>query len=109
MQPNVQPCARCPFRRTSAPGYLGDATVDEFLGAAMNDTSLPCHLSVDYDDPDWEDKLDEARRCAGSLIFLSNQCKLPREPELRAAVRSVIRDRETIFANAQEFREHHDR
>ena len=107
MQSNTSPCGRCPFRRKSAPGYLGDDNVEDFLGATLSDTPMPCHMSVDYDDPDWADKLDEARHCAGSLIFLRNQNKLPRDRPLAQAVKAVKQDRKTVFANAQEFREHH--
>jgi hypothetical protein len=48
----------------------------------------------------------EAAFCAGGLIFLANYCKLPRDPELAAAVKAVERD-EKVFAYPAEFVAYH--
>jgi hypothetical protein len=74
------------------------------------EADMPCHMTVDYEDTsrDYEERLEEGQRCTGSLIFLRNSCKIPRNPELAAAVAAVEVDRETIFAHRQQFVEYHD-
>jgi len=107
MLPNSTICAQCPFRRTSAPGYLGSDTPERFIDATLSENDMPCHMAVDYDDEDWESDLEDIPRCAGSLVFFRNNCKLPRTPELCDAVSSVKPDRETVFSFKHEFLEHH--
>lgn len=109
MQPPLsKPCRECPFLRTAPNGYLGAATPENFIQSTLNtEEGMPCHLTVDYDDPDWLDKLDEAQLCRGSLIFLKNSCKLPRSAAYCAEVQAVPADRETVFANSMEFLKHH--
>lgn len=106
--PNV-PCRECPFRRAAPNGYLGAATPDAFISSTlMTEVGMPCHLTVDYEDRDWQATMEtEANLCRGSLIFLKNSCKLPRTPEYAAAVRETAADRDSVFANAAEFLAHH--
>lgn len=104
--PLKKPCGQCPFRRKSLPGYLGSSSPQEFIAATMNDATMPCHNSVDYAEPNWEDQLapgGSARHCAGAAILFSNTCKLsmdPDRPKLKA-------DRANVFSNSREFLEHH--
>lgn len=107
MKPNKTICARCPFRKTSAPGYLGSSSAEEFIDATLSENDMPCHLAVDYEDEDWADNLEDVPRCAGSLVFFRNNCKLPKVPELCDAVLGVNTDRETVFSFRHEFLEHH--
>ncbi len=105
---HLKPCPVCPFLRTSAAGYLGEATPVDFVEATLNECEMPCHEEIDYNDPDWEEEqLPDAALCAGALIFMRNQCKLPRDPELAAACKSVAADREAVFLNRAEFLSHH--
>lgn len=66
------PCNQCPFRQKSAPGWLGASAPEEFMQQTLSGTHMPCHMSVYYDDPDWEEQMPDASHCAGSLIFLRN-------------------------------------
>jgi hypothetical protein len=97
------PCRECPFRRRSLPGWLGASNPEEFLATTLADAEMPCHMTVDYEDPYWEDELDMAQFCAGALIFFRNICKVSRDrsrPLLPA-------DKENVFATPAEFLAHH--
>lgn len=103
-----EPCKECPFLRGSAPGYLGASTPEEFMQQVRTEHSMPCHMTVDYEDAGWQEQLETtAKRCRGSLVFLKNNCKLPREPDYSAAVQETTANRTAVFSNAQEFLEHH--
>jgi hypothetical protein len=69
----------------------------------MHDVPMPCHLTVNYSDPDWESKLDRAKYCAGALVFFRNISKLSRDPD-RPRMEA---DKETVFASPDEFVLHH--
>jgi hypothetical protein len=102
----AKPCAECPFRRASLPGYLGADNPAGFIATTMADYSMPCHSTIDYSDPQWKVKWDAGRigrLCAGAAIFFANMCKLSRDrdrPTLPA-------DRELVFAHPREFLAHH--
>lgn len=101
--PLPKPCKACPFRRKSAPGWLGASTPEEFLREqTLRDLEMPCHSTVDYENPWWRDRLDQARFCAGALIFFANICKLSRDPS-----RPRLPKSSEVFASPQEFLEHH--
>ena len=103
-----KPCSQCPYRRRSAPGWLGAATPQQFLASTLGEEHMPCHAAVDYDDPAWrESQYPQAPMCAGSLVFMANTSKLPRDPSLAAAVRQVDADHDTVFSRPDEFLDHH--
>lgn len=102
------PCQGCPFRRDSVGGWLGEDTGDPaeyFLATVDREQAQPCHNTIDYDDPDWEDGLDSAPYCAGQLVFFRNNCKLPKNREL--PVNLVEPDYEKVFSRRDEFITHH--
>ncbi len=102
-KPSGRPCKECPFKRTSMPGYLGASTTQEFFDTTMADAAMPCHTTVDYDNPDWREKLSDAKFCSGALIFFRNICKLSRDPKRpRLDV-----NRELVFGTPLEFLSHH--
>lgn len=105
------PCKQCPFRRKSLPGYLGASYPDEFLFLTIHaDEHMPCHVAINYEKKDWQTKqLPNAAHCAGSLIFMKNQCKQPVDAELRARKEQVEIDTETVFQWPSEFLTHHKR
>lgn len=102
----AKPCAECPFRRTSLPSYLGADNPVDFITTALADYPMPCHLTIDYNDPKWKTQWEGGRKgrlCAGAAIFFANLCKLSRDrdrPTLPA-------DRELVFAHPREFLAHH--
>lgn len=103
--PTGTPCDRCPFRKTSWPGYLGADTPDGFLETTMRDEPMPCHKTIDYECDDWADQLTngKARHCSGALIFFANIIKSSRDPKRPR----LPKDKETVFATPMEFLAYH--
>lgn len=87
------------------PGWLGASTPEEFLQAQQH-TDMPCHVTVDYEDPAWELSLDEAATCYGGLVYLRNTTTLPRDGVIAERVRSVEKS-DDVFARGKEFVDHH--
>lgn len=84
-------CAECPWRRASAPGWLGGRiTADGWIQIALSDQAVPCHTR-------------DGIHCKGLSIFRRNIGKLPRD----ASIPTSEPDRERIFAMPSEFLEHH--
>ena len=101
-------CKECPFSRKSLKGYLGgEDSPTNFVLGVLQETRMPCHMTVNYEEDDWRDQLESAHRCVGSLIFMRNSCKSPQDKELAAAVNQFKTDKETVFSNLQEFISHH--
>jgi len=106
-----KPCAECPFRRESAPGYLGEASYDPqgFIGPHWYaGVPLPCHMTVDN-----ESRVpvlsQDFKLCAGFLIMAKNSAKIPEHPEVRIARDEMEPDRVAVFWHIGEFIEHHSR
>ena len=99
------PCGACPWRKASGSGWLGGSSPERFALQNMMIVPLPCHSSIDYEDPNWEQLWEDRVQgvlCAGALINLANTCKLPhdrRVPRLKPS--------DKVFAHAQEFIDHH--
>ena len=103
----ITPCSQCPFRLVSPPGWMGVATPQEFIEATEAEQHMPCHLEVDYNEADWHKQLGDVAWCAGSLIFLRNNCKMPLDKALFDAMQHVQADKERVFSFRHEFLEHH--
>jgi hypothetical protein len=103
-------CSDCPFRRDSILGWLGDDVAENFVRGALADYAdypLPCHVDIDYKDPNWlEAQYPESALCAGALIFCRNNAKRPRDSE-RSAWVSAIEPDPSVFQYPWEFYEHH--
>ena len=100
-----KPCSDCPFRRKSLPGWLGAYEgPEDFLAVHYHgEIPNPCHLTVNYDDPKWKDKLEAALPCAGHAIMFANDCKLPKTWKPTP----VEQDHENVFSHPREFIAHH--
>lgn len=106
---NKKPCQKCPFRKDSAPGYLGEASYNPttFL-MSMEHDPLPCHMAVEWDDDDSNpDDLRYELPCIGSLQFLRNIAKLPKNSEYVELRNQVNKINPGIFQTKQQFIEHH--
>lgn len=105
MKPPCQkPCRECPFKRTSARGWLGDDTPEGFMATTMADTEMPCHMTVDYEDKkNWRENLSNATQCAGAAIFFANIAKMSRDRSRG----QLPRNKALVFSHPQEFVDHH--
>lgn len=104
----ITPCAECPWLRRSMAGYLGlDEPVNFYRQSVTNECLMPCHMEIDYDDPEWlETQYPDVSLCAGNLIYFRNNFKRPRRPELEAAVETV-KPSKHVFSWPEEFMAHH--
>ena len=100
----VRTCGECPWRRESAPGWLGPFTVDQWLGIAHGEAPIACHETIQGDDDDWDN--GTIRQCAGAAQYRRNVAKRPLDPEV--AVADEV-DTVRVFGRPTEFREHHSR
>ena len=124
-----KPCRACPYRKKSLVGWLGASSPEDFVAATFGEeivdvgggrmallprgeeSPMPCHLTINYEDPEWKEKWlggwDKGKGtgslCAGAAVMFANRVKLPRHIDLpsRAA------DRENIFTQPTEFIAHH--
>jgi len=104
--PTKQPCSDCPFRRKAMPGWLGAGSPESFVDCMNRDEPLPCHQTIDYDDPDWLAKWsaqENGSMCAGALVFMANKLQRPKAPGFP----TLPPDKTNVFANTIEFVRHH--
>lgn len=100
--PTLKPCSDCPFRRKAMAGWLGAGSPESFIDCINRDDVLPCHQTIDYEDPTWKEKWiaqEAGNACAGALIMTANMCKRPRDksfPRMPA-------DKVTVFTTPLEF------
>lgn len=97
------PCKACPWRTTSAKGWLGASSPVEFLQQSEAEIQMPCHLHVDYESDTWQDDALEVPQCAGRAVHFANRCKRPQNPDLVV----LPADRQAVFSNPQDFIDHH--
>lgn len=125
-----KPCRDCPFRRKSLPGWLGAASPEHFMLTTFGEKAvevdggkltmmmpagpeqpMPCHLTIDYNDPYWSEKWNEnwesgeetGSLCAGAAVMFANRAKKPKYINLPKREP----DRENVFTTPQEFIDHH--
>lgn len=102
----VTPCNQCPFRRKSMAGWLGAGAPESFVDCINRDELLPCHPTINYEDPEWKEKWltrQAGSACQGALIMAANMSKMPRDHSIpRVAPNKTI-----VFSNPMEFVSHH--
>jgi len=101
-----EPCKQCPFRRKSMAGWLGDSDPEQFIETTMGDYPMPCHQTLDYNDPQWKEKWEAGeagKLCAGALSFFANIGKVSRERG-----RPRREEDPEVFETPQEFCDHHN-
>lgn len=104
--PVAKPCSDCPFRRKAMPGWLGAGSPESFIDCMQRDEPLPCHQTIDYDNPHWLVEWMHQKNgnaCAGSLIFMANKLQRPHTPGFP----TMEPDHETVFSNTVEFVRYH--
>ncbi len=107
VEPVKAPCNACPFRRKSMPGWLGHGSPESFIDCMQRDEPLPCHQTIDYDDPHWLAKWmqqkNTGKMCAGALVFMANKIQRPHTPGFP----TMAKDPVNVFTNSVEFVRHH--
>lgn len=108
----IDPCNFCPFRKGSAQGWLGTYTPELILSHIMGETPFPCHITVDYENPNWRETLFTAdtkvQACAGFLIMQRKFAKLSRDTLTACHSMRLDRNHPDVMSWA-EFVEHHER
>jgi len=87
-------------------GWLGSGSPESFIDCINRDELLPCHPTIDYDDPDWKANWlagGSGEACRGALILAANMGKAPRDRDHPRAKP----DKKAVFANSMEFVSHH--
>jgi hypothetical protein len=64
-----QPCDQCPFRKEGGV-FVAKDRMDEIIDSIKNDAPFHCHKTIDYDEPEKVNQVDEALYCAGALIYM---------------------------------------
>ena len=88
---NAKQCRECPWRRASAPGWLGELPAVAWASIAHADDMVLCHL-----------RTEEDCQCVGLAIYRANVCKIPRGDQI-----SRDPDHAAVFSSPAEFHEHH--
>lgn len=106
------PCVECPFRRDSAPGYLGGYTPEMYMDVTFSPASLACHKSNGFH----EGEIERQRVCTGIAAFRANTGHIASiltnhsgavPTAAHESTKFVGSDTETYFATAEEFCAHH--
>lgn len=105
------PCVECPFRRDSAPGYLGGYSPNMYMDVVLSPASLACHKSEGFH----EGEIEKQRHCTGLAAFRANLGWIASVdvggvlvPTIaHASTKIVGADQEVYFGTATEFIEHH--
>lgn len=102
-----EPCRECPFRRKSAPGWLGPWTPRELL-VYLNSNAFPCHKTIVSERPN---DVDRQSACAGAAMFLNNKLAISRNRDMQRSQLMVKRFAKqlhsTVFSTDDEFLKHH--
>lgn len=78
-----KPCRECPFRKRSAPGYLGGFSAEETIMAADSDVDFVCHMTRGTNKATY-------RSCAGRLLYAAKTCKVFRNKDLERAKQKLL-------------------
>lgn len=103
-----RPCKTCPFRRDSQSGACGGSDVSVFVAQTYAPFQVPCHIHIDYNDPDWRAKsvAAGAQQCVGHSVFRRKLDLEKYMPDELLKTPPSIADR-LIFDSVREFVFHH--
>lgn len=102
----TEPCPKCPFRKTSAPGWLGSHNPQELVGVVLRDGAWPCHQTHNGMSFEAARQHPRVQHCGGAAAFAANICKVSRDSEVAAHQRRVGK-RTEVFGLPQDFIDHH--
>lgn len=86
---HTTPCSDCPWSRKALNGWLGGASIDDWLRTAHSDHRVDCHAL-------------QGAQCAGLAIYRSNVAK-----SVMPGVLKLPKDIVKVFGYG-EFRTHHE-
>jgi len=113
--PTRKPCAECPLRKDSLPGFLGGYTPEMYLEIMSSPAMIACHSSPGFHEGD----VPSMRMCTGVAAFRANTGQIASVVVDGRAGRQVVTttaheatkfigsDTEHYFATEEEFVEHH--
>lgn len=97
---HTKPCRQCPWRRVSAPGWLGGNTAETYADIVQGNEIPACHME------DHGQKSSRTAFCAGALACSANAAILPRgKAEIDA--RNAVGRNPDVFTRPAEFYAHH--
>lgn len=95
-----KPCSGCPFKKKSAPGFLGGHPLEPYRQPPSVGMPTSCHCDdKGADNPG-------TSFCAGSLAVIANDPNVEPLPEYAEAV-AKIGKRDDCFDTVADFAEHH--
>jgi hypothetical protein len=98
---HTKPCRECPWRKRSAPGWLGGHD-PEFYTDAVADNEVPaCHLR------DFGPFNPKSSMCAGALAVISNSAVDPWKTDGGPEAKARVGRRDDCFGHYRLFYEHH--
>jgi hypothetical protein len=105
-------CKQCPFRKTSAPGWLGSYDPGSVFRSIWKGFPFFCHFKANYKRKDWEAHLMKyGKLCVGGLAFANKMLAPDREIQhepIRIA-REQVKLIDVECMTPQEFAAHHER
>jgi len=107
-------CKVCPFRKKSAPGWLGSYNAGDVFRAIWKGLPFFCHSKINYKNKNWEEQaMKNGKLCTGGLVFAKRIMAPDREiqhDQIRSARKAALVYEDQIECmTAQEFSEHHKR
>lgn len=105
-------CARCPFRKTSAPGWLGDYNAGSVFSSIWKGFPFFCHTSINYQNKTWEKRaMKSGKLCVGGLVFAGKirapEREIQHEPIRIAREQVKLIETQVECMDPNEFAEHH--
>lgn len=116
----VRPCPKCPFRTDCLPGWLGRDRSTEIADSLLDEqpgVTFACHETTKFEEDDTGEDVyaprGDEQHCAGAMALVDGEGVA--NQMLQIAERLDLRDPDTIteagrgivFANRQDFIEHH--
>lgn len=108
------PCPECPFRKNSAPGWLGPHTATELHQYVMAEGHFACHMTIPANETNVTVLSEVTTRCQGSVLYMGKNCKSPQDKILAEQLNITksdpeYRNRLENILNLCEFHEHHSK
>lgn len=98
---HTTPCAECPWRKESAPGWLGGYPPELYADAVQENEVPACHLNDHGPDS------AKTAMCAGALSVCANSAIIPSKTKGGKEARDIVGQRSDTFKWVRDFFAHH--